>query len=90
MDLLSRVAEGTPTDCCNSYSCVARGFTDGKENMIEPPALATKSVCPDYSSVSPLDSLRAAGVTDESLKAYETACHAVKGCMYLPRSNTCV
>lgn len=90
VDLLSRVAEGTPTDCCNSYSCVARGFGDGKENMIEPPVLATKSVCPDFSSVSPLDSLRAAGVGEDSLKAYESACHAVEGCLYLPRSNTCV
>jgi hypothetical protein len=90
VDLLSRVAEGTPADCCNSYSCVAKGFGNGKENMIQPPALHTKSTCPDYSAVSPLVSLKAAGVGTDTLKAYGAACRAVEGCVYLPRSNTCV
>jgi hypothetical protein len=90
VDLLSRVAEGTPEDCCNSYSCVSLGFGDGKENMIEPPALKTMSACPDFSSVSPLKSLKTAGVGEEILKAYGVACRAVEGCLYLARSNTCV
>jgi hypothetical protein len=92
VDLLVRVADHTLKDCCNSYKCISKGFGDGREKMVVPPPLKhTTAACPDFSSVSPLKSLQASGVGEEGLAvAYKAACTAVKGCVYIEESNTCV
>jgi hypothetical protein len=90
VDVLVRVAAGSVEDCCSSYKCIARGFSDGREKIMAPASLHTTSQCPDFSAVSPLKSLEASGVTLEVLKAYKNACVAVDGCVYITKSNTCV
>ena len=86
----ARAAEGTATDCCSSYKCLARGFSDGREKMMSPESLKTESICPDFSAVSPLPSLEVSGVGKDVLAAYKVACLTVKGCMYIDEFNTCV
>jgi len=90
VDLMVRVAQGTDADCCSSYTCVAKGFSDGREKLAKGPAEHTTSTCPDFSGVSPLKSLIASGVGQKAIKAYKVVCVAVKGCVYIEESNTCV
>ena len=91
VDFFSRMSAGTTADCCNTYTCIQRGFGGNEfgEGLVTQP-LPTSSKCPDFSSVSPLAALRKAKVSSTVLEWYEKLCVRVPGCMYLQETNTCV
>lgn len=91
VDFFKRMAAGTKGDCCNTYTCIQRGFGGNafSSGMALRP-MKTKSVCPDYSSVSSLEALRKYKLDGAVLGWYEKLCVKVEGCMYLKETNTCV
>lgn len=90
VDVLVRLAAGTDADCCNTYSCLSRGFSDGSEKEVIFTPLQTSNTCPDFSEVAPLAHLKQQGVSQYALKGYRLVCERTPGCLYLQSSNTCV